>query len=190
MTLEVTVREIFDEHVRASRPPKLRNPPNPPPIVEPRNEGFPPVTEQMAWEEVTSRRRRSNTGSSVEETARKTQRSGSEGGKVVQRARAPPAAAEVPGSIPVKGAVADKPRSSISIDSFTAAEPEIQPIPASVATTHISETQHSLVEVDVNGGGPTYANVLATPVVEPNDRPYIQSLNAMLFSGLNDELDI
>ena len=171
-------------------PPKPRNTPNPPPTVEPTNEGSPPAPEQMAWEEVTSRRRRSNTGSSVEETARKTQRSGSVGGKVVQRAKAPPIAVEVPGSIPAKAVLVDHLPLSVPMANFSVAEPENQPIPTSVATTHVSETQRSQVEVDVNGGGATYANVLATPAVQPNDRPYVQSLNAMLFSGLNDDLDI
>ena len=82
----------------------------------------------------------------------------------------------------------DEPRPSLPVVNFTAQEPEIQPTP-SVATTHVSETQRSQIEVDVNGEGPTYANVLATPVVQPNDRPYIQGLNAMLFSGLQDDLD-
>ena len=74
--------------------------------------------------------------------------------------------------------------------NFAMAEAENQLFPASVATTHVSETQHSQVEVDESGGGITYANVLVTPPVQPNARPYIQGLNAMIFSGLQDDLDI
>ena len=125
---------------RANPPAPQRKAANPTPAQElSRNQGRPPAPEHLAWAEVVSSKRRSNTESSVEESARKAVRSGSVNESVAQGAKAPPTAAEESSSIPVNVDMEED--FPPLLDKFSNNDIDKDATQASVATTHVSETQ-------------------------------------------------
>ena len=181
---------------RANPPAVQRKAMNQQPAQEPpRHQARPPATEQMAWSEVVSSKRRSNTESSVEESVRKAVRSDCANDSVAQVANAAPQVARgVSSNLDDINMENDFPP---LIDSFSNTDVELVAAQASVAITHVSETQMSQGGADLNGEIGTDVNEPATPQVQPNgqstgveSRPQFPDLSSVRFSHLPNDFGL
>ena len=181
---------------RVNPPAAQRKAENPPPAqVPPRHHGRPSAPEQMAWSEVVSSKRRSNTESSVEESAPKAVRSDSVHEPIAQAANAAPATEEGVSSNPEDAPMAnDFPP---LVNTFSNADVEKVTTQGSVATTHVSETQTSHGVAELNGGDTTNANALTTPREQPSGystdigiRPQFPDLSSVRFSHLPNDFGL